>query len=258
MDTIVLPYRGEFGHKLMWHFATVHALPGKKLIYAESGDEPFYPSAEELRVVPAIADEKRRQRMSHDKEFIEIFAKEAQQQFPAAKLFWPGPGVRKYFVPRSACDYRISCDVAIAPRFRPCYGKSRNWAEWARLVAALQEEGHRVFLVGRPDASVTDIDVPAAWDYDDYTSASIEALCSAACCVCTDSGVGYLSLWCATPVIMITTREGWISAGHRRGVNVSRFQGVNHKKVSLKQVPGSWERPQLLIPEIRKAREMKT
>lgn len=250
IDKIVLPYRGEFGHRLMWHYASVHGLEGSKLVFGEKGEHPFFPSAVKFIEVPIMEDRLRRQHMRHDREFMQECADSAKRLFPEAEVIWPKPREKKFFIPEPGIKQDICCDVVLPPRKR-VYGNARNWDQWALLIEGLRDLGLRVFLVGAPESSYTNLGVPAAWDYEDFTSATIEALRSSSLCVCTDTGVGYLALWCAVPVLMITYRNGATAPGFNKHVSVKRFQAVNHTDAAFELVHGSWEDPARMINRVK-------
>ena len=243
IEKIIPPYRGEFGHKLMKHYAAVNGVRGSTLVYGEVGERMFYPGAAEFVEVPRLEDSKRRQNMPHDQEFRKECIEDGLSRYPGAEVCWPVKSPRKFFIPKPLSRRGIKCDVVVPPRYRAPYGTARNWDGYEQLVKTLQFAGYSVFLAGAPDSSCRDIEAPCAWDYEDYTSATVEALLSSRVCACTDSGVGYLALWCAVPVIMVTYAEGLIAPGHAKNVLQHRYKGVNHKNVHFELVHGSWEFP---------------
>ena len=115
---IVLPYRGEFGHKIMWHVPTIHALEGEKIVCCEAGEEALYPSASQFVLVDRKPDRRRREHPHHDQDFISEFRALLQSRFSGQFRLPSNHGPRRYFIPRPLATHGITADVVVCPRVR--------------------------------------------------------------------------------------------------------------------------------------------
>lgn len=181
-------WRKEFGLKVRYHVPWVHALPGPKRVEIEEGEEALYPSADEWVIVPRAPDEDRKGRAG-----------------------LPGPDEPvKRFVPKPYKPQGVSADVVICPRFRQ-YGSAKNWPNWSWLAEQLTARGINTFAAGAPDSSA-DVACPAAWDYERFLDASIEAMRSARLVISTDAGLAHLAVLCGAPLLLIT-HSGRVAPG---------------------------------------------
>ena len=236
---IILSFRAEFGMKLMWHVPWVNGIKGtNRIICIEKGDECLYPNAKEYIVLDRKADKHRKHLSKFDKEFNDELKASLVKKYPDAEYIYPKEGgPLKCFVPTPTKLNGIGCDIVIAPRKRDV-APIRNWQHWDDLVSKLKDMHYKIFAVGSPDASYK-VDCPASWDYDNFLDATVEALLNSKCLICTDTGVGYLSLLCGTMVNMISSNKALIHPGGTP-IRINRFQQVNHKNVQINVMHDTW------------------
>lgn len=183
-------FRGELGVKVHSHVPAVHALPGRKIVEIEEGEEALYPSADEWRVVPRVADGERR---GHPK-------------LPGHRRarFVPLPFIEPEALPPA--------DVVICPRVRD-YVETRNWLHWAALADELQARGVGVIAAGAPDSSAR-VPCPVTWEWPRFLDATIRAMLDARLVIATDAGLAHLAILCGRPLLIITHR-GRAASGPR-------------------------------------------
>ena len=229
MQQIILPYRGEFGHKIMTYVPTIHGFDSpKKIVCCEPGEECLYPSATKIIIVDRMLDKNRREKMHHDENFHEELTATLRKDYPKAEIKKSFNRKKKYFIPKPTETNNISCDVVICPRYRK-YGVAKNWKLWKELDVELSKK-YKVFAAGAADSS-GEIVSPASWSYERFLDASIEGMLSSKVVIATDTGLGYLALLCGKPLILISS-DGKTCPSYKK-ISLKRFQGVNHMKMNI-------------------------
>lgn len=237
---IFLPYRGEFGHLLMWHAPTVNAHEGKKIVCCEFGQEALFPGAlEYIYVNPRPEDEnKTANAHSYDTKLFEEIKNKHKKRFPDAKFIAPVGELkvdnsRKYFSYQPFQKQGIECDIVVCPRKR-VIAPDRNWDHWIELTKKLQENGYSVCAVGSPIASY-DVPCQKAWSYERFLDSTIEAIQKCKLVICTDSGLAHLAVQCGKPILMITF-NGQPGPETKWKVKWSRYEMENHCESKIKNV----------------------
>lgn len=203
-------FRGELGHKVMFHAPWVYAKGPGHVVEIEEGDEALYPLAKEWRVVPRAADSERRR---------------------PAKLSGPF----KRFVPEPHVRQNVGAPgVVICPRKRD-YGARKNWFGWHLLASEIPY----VFAAGAPDSSDTEVDCESAWHYKRFLDATIEAMRSAWLVVATDAGLAHLAVMCGAPLLLVTYR-GLTAPGPQVDAN-GRIMKPNYGSVDLERYINGYE-----------------
>lgn len=245
MANLWLPYRGEFGHKIMWHAPSVYADKSDKIMCCEIGEEALYPGAKEYIYVDRADDKKRRERVyGGEKEWLDDFVK--SNKFDGHNLIYPSRNrPKEYFVPKNKTERGIKCDVVVCPRKR-AYGNMKNWKLWPNFVKKLIGLGYSVFAAGAPDSSY-DVNCQKAWDHKRFLDASIEAMLSSKVCIATDNGLAHLAVMCGRDLLMIT--DGGKTSPSYPGVCIDRFNRENHMNCSIKLID-CWNNFDNLIGEI--------
>jgi ADP-heptose:LPS heptosyltransferase len=255
MIKVFLPFRGEFGHLLMWHAPAVNAHEGDKIVCCEYGQEGLFPGVAGYYFVDPRPEDKKKTANAHnyDKEVFEKIKKDRKVKFPDADFIEPTGEYRnkddkKYLVYQPHVNQGINCDIVVCPRKR-ALAPGRNWEHWIELTKKLQEIGYSVFAAGSPSASY-DVPCKKAWDYDRFCDATIEAILSSKLVVCTDSGLAHLSVQCAKPILMITNK-GQPGPGSRWKVKWPRYKAENHKSSKIETVD-DWNNLSLVVQKIQK------
>ena len=234
---LVLPYRGEFGHKIMWHVPTVHALKEEKVICCEPGEEALFPNALEHVIVDRGDDLVRREIMRHDKDFYADLLVKLAPKYPNFKPIFPHRGTSEFFIPKPITNYNISCDVVICPRKRR-YGSIKNWKHWNELSQELIKK-YKVFAGGAPDSSFELDNIDCAWKYERYLDATICALLSCKFVIATDNGLAFLALLCGKPLVLISHHDGKTAPGYLK-INMNRYNNINFRNVHIETIHNSW------------------
>lgn len=259
---LFLPYRGEFGHKIMWHMPFVYGYKGDKIVACEFGEEALFPNALDYIFVPRKKDQDRREWSKYDDDFRNRFKTQLKEKLPdnysldQLELVEPlGKNPEntvefEYFIPKPVRTFDINCDIAVCPRARQ-YGHSKNWAHWPELIDSLKKEGFKVFACGAPDSS-KNVDCDAAWKVTDryFTDATLEAFHSAKLVVATDNGLAHLAVQCGKPLLMITHQHG-LTAPKFGLVKMHRFRRQNHTKSPIKLCLNSWFDPSVVLKEAK-------
>lgn len=256
---LILPFRGEFGMKLMRHVPQVNAIPGEKIVCCEPGEEALYPSASQFEICAKNDDDKRRESYDKDKSFVDNYTKQLRKKYGKEVKFIKTDQKMpcKYFIPKPYVEFGIKTDIVVCPRKRE-YGAEKNWKHWPAFVKRLPE--YQVFAAGAPDSSY-DVDCPKAWDYPRCLDATLEAINSCKLVVATDNGIAHLAVQCGKPLLMITHKEGLVAPGPvRRGdgkivrkqyfpVKIERFHKENHTGSRIHVLHHGWENLELVIEE---------
>ncbi|MHC4698488.1 MAG: hypothetical protein ACYTFA_17280 [Planctomycetota bacterium] len=284
---IVLPYRGEFGHKIMWHASFINALPKPKIVFCEMGEECLYPDVTHYEIVKSPDEFSRLEWTEYDNDFIQrcrhhsIFSRWVSNvggamfcvpnipgRSDTVRVEWVEPLPKhpenqdglKPFVPEPYFRQNITCDVVVCPRKRSHPDQlCKNWPNWPRLVDALTPR-YTVFAGGAPDSSDPEVNCPRAWDYDRFLDATVEAMLSAKVVVATDSGLAHLAVLCGRPLLLITHGAGEIAPGYRPGhgqVNLERYYRVNnaHCKSPILVLHRTWDDVPLIVQAVTTAVE---
>jgi hypothetical protein len=233
---VFLPYRGEFGHKIMWHVPTVYHCKGEKVVCCEQGEEALFPGATEYVLVERNADANRREKMNSDEELHQRLTRELSSEYTAAEFVRPQRGTLEFFVPEPRVRYGITCDVVICPRKRR-YGSVRNWKLWPQLYEALAST-HRVFAAGAPDSS-EEVGPHKAWAYERFLDATLEAMLAAKVVIATDTGLAFLALLCGKPICLISHSSGQASPSSPP-IRLERYRRSNHKGVTIDVACDAW------------------
>jgi len=259
---VILPLRAEFGMKVWWHAPAVHAIEGEKVVYIEPGDEALYPSATRHILVNRQDDEKRRNRYSRDREYVDHIREIAVKKFGQGveivmpKDDWP----RERFVPEPFNNVRLEYDVVVCPR-RRLYGAEKNWPEWMHLVDWLVGSGLRVFAAGAHDSSYQ-VKCDRAWDLDRFLDATISAMLNAKLVVATDAGLAHLAVLCGAPLLMITYGDNLVAPGpivdetgrqfedQYFAVKYDRYEEANHTGSEIQMLRFSWYDPHKVFTEV--------
>lgn len=228
MIPIYLPFRGELGHKVMWHAPSVNHFSREKIVCIEPGDEALYPNAIKYIQVERKNDDRRRYRPRDDRAFLEDLVEELKLDYPQDQYRFIPPkekAPRSFFKPIPYKDYEVDCDIVVCPRRRN-YGSNRNWGHWEWIIDKLMESGLKIFAAGAPDSSL-DVNCPRAWDYERYLDATISAIHSSRYILSTDTGLAHLGLMCGSDVLMIV-HEGRPSPATKWKCKMRRFREENH------------------------------
>lgn len=239
MKNLWLPYRGEFGHKVLWWAPSVYADKGPKVVCCEEGEEALFPGAEEYLIVPRNQDSKRREYVHYDQAFLDQLKDSLPPRFQGYNIVVPSKSYPKeYFTPKPLKQYGIVCDLVVCPR-RRSYGQRKNWDHWPSLISRLVGRGFVVFAAGAPDSSM-DVEIPKAWDYPRFLDATLEAMGSAELCISTDNGLAHLAVACGRPLLLISS-QGRTCPGHS-GIRMRRYRSENHTGSPI-EVIDAWDDP---------------
>lgn len=240
---IVPLYRGEFGLEIRFRVPVVYAM-GDVVVEIEAGKEALYPRATH-RIV---------ERRPEDT--VEASRERGSQGRPKVS------GPEKRFVPEPHIPQGTGApDVFICPRKRH-YVSQKNWPHWPWLAEALQSEGFEVFAGGVADASDTDVECEAAWEYDRPLDASIEAMKAAKLVVAPCSGLCHLAVLCGAPLLVFTyegldapgpviTSSGRKVADQRWPVRMDKYYHAANHTGSLIESMNGWEYPAEIVTEVR-------
>ena len=134
---IILPFRGEFGMKLMRHVPQVNAITGDKIVCCEPGEEAFYPSASSYEICDKNNDDNRRESYQKDSDFISNYTNKLRKKYGDGPKFIKTDQDMpcKYFIPKPYVDFGIKTDIVVCPRKRK-YGAEKNWKHWPAFVKA--------------------------------------------------------------------------------------------------------------------------
>jgi len=259
----LLPFRGEFGIKLLRHICRVHAIEhSHKIIVCEKGDEGLYPTAREFLICAYNVDVEKRDQPIVDKDFIISFLNReiSPRLNPGDSVVWPGfEGPRAYFVPQPylRVEHDIVPDVVICPRKR-AYGSSKNWPHWKLLVEELLSVGIRnIVAAGAPDSSDRQLEnvIPCSWTVTRNLDCTLAWMNSCKVVVSTDNGLAHLAVWCGKYLLLISHSDGIVAPGpvtdqngnlikpHYWKINLGQFQSENHLKSAIEVAPNSWDDP---------------
>lgn len=266
----VLPFRGEFGIKLLRHVCRVAALRHpRKVVVCEEGEEALYPSAKEHLICTRNADERRRDLPERDGSYVRTLTAEivAPRLLPADTIVWLGAdGPRSYFHPTPFVAVRAEVvpDVVICPR-RRTYGSSKNWPHWQTLVEELKRGGvERVVAAGAADSSVRELDsvIPCSWSHPRPLDCTIHWLRQAKLVVATDAGLAHLAVWCGRPLLLVSHLDGRVAPGpvsDEHGtvfsaqylkIDLAAYQSENHSNSRIELLPHSWQNPKAVAARI--------
>lgn len=265
---VVLPFRGEFGIKLMRHVPVVHAMSGKKIVCCEPGEDALYPSAAQVIYCSRKKDAERRDQYSKDAEYVEDMKHKMAEMFPRASLVMTDVGMPKaYFKPKprkfaicGTIDGTKDIDVLICPRRRE-YGKEKNWPHWQSLADELSDRGLKVAAAGAPDSSVEVHGVAKTWKCSPGMTldTAIDAMNRSKVVVATCAGLAHLAMWCGAPLLLISYgKEGLVAPGparlgdgtiaHERywPIKTERYAEQNHLGASFQVLTDSWDHPKMV------------
>lgn len=254
MTDIFLPFRGEFGHLIMWHAPTVnyHKVENK-VVCCEEGQEALFPDANEYIYVPTINEDKKKTPGTHkkDKELFDILKINLSEIFNNPNFHYPvGENWKKnkslYISYQPHVKQNIHFDVIICPRKRP-KGSDRNWGHWEELVDILNSYDLSVFACGSESSSCTGVNCPKSWEYKRFLDATIEAIQNSKIVVCTDSGIAHLSVQCGRRTLIINNNN----KNGKRPVKWSRFDRQNHMNCEIININDSWDRPENIAKKIQ-------
>lgn len=242
---VVPPFRGEFGHVVMYHAPGVRALPRPVVVAIEPGMDALYPDAEHV-YCERRPDPERRASYGTDRRYVQDWTLKLKKRHPEARVaqpdrFWKQG--RRRFVPRPIETYGIMADVVVCPRRRE-FGPERNWPRWHLLVEALTASGLRVFAAGSREASA-DMPCPAAWDYHRELDASLEAMHAARLVIATDTGLAHLAAMAGRPLLMITHGE-FTDPTRRWKVEMWRYDEDNHLGTPIHRAD-AWHEPEKVV-----------
>jgi hypothetical protein len=266
----VLPFRGEFGIKLLRHVCRVHAIKHpNKLVVCEEGDEALYPSARSIINCARNVDHSRRDQPSEDSVFVQHFAAEAicHLLVPGDSIVWPSfSGPTEYFVPKPYVNVNctVTPDVVICPRKR-AYGSSKNWPYWWDLVKHLSQLGIRsVVAAGGQDNSDRNVEklLPCSWTFPRTLDRTLDWMGRAKVVLATDSGLAHLSVWCGKHLVLISHGNGLVAPGpvaDETGrvlrsqywpINQAQYESENHLKSKIEVLSDSWHNPRSVASRI--------
>ena len=205
--TVYLPFRGEFGHRVMWHSRQVYTgQEARKIACIEAGTEALYPGCE-YEHVPSPPDVKRDHLLKTDKEFRQKIQQQMAQKYPGATFVEPDRHAElTHFEPAPHIPQTdLSPDLVVCPRWRE-HGRDRNWAHWRRLTESLVKHKFLVVAAGNRDCSMA-VPCKRAWEFDRPLDATIEVMRRAPLVVATDSGLAHLAVMLGRPTLIITFRN---------------------------------------------------
>lgn len=249
---VFLPYRGEFGHVVMWHSQQVHAGTRPKVVCIEPGMEALYPGCI-YHYVESKPDASKRGLPSKDREFREAVKSDLLSRWPNASLIAPKPKAKKLHFhpePYEPVDVEGPYDFIVCPRRRQ-YGHRKNWNRWPRLIEDLSSSGFSACVAGKKESSFTNFDsrIPASWQYDRQLDATIAMMQQAQVVVCTDSGLAHLAAMMGKPIVMVTYK-GYTAPG-TKGVQWKRYHSDHPDGTSIEEVHG-WYNENRVFREARK------
>lgn len=261
-------YRGELGLEIYFRVPVVYAM-GKRepiAVEIEEGKEALYRSAAEHIIVerePETTEAASRKRGGVGRPKIsgpaERFVPEphatlgllANLDEAGISLWDPDP-------------WGCVPEVVVCPRWRG-YGETKNWGEWPKLTAMLQDAGMCVGAAGAPDSSA---DVPClkAWElayHERFLDASILLIRSTRLVIATDAGLAHLAVLCGASLLLVTyrglvapgpvinssgrkARDSYWRAGYDPAERINRFEDANHTGAPIEYVDG-WEDPKRVV-----------
>jgi hypothetical protein len=256
---IILPFRGEFGMKLIHHVPIVHSIKCEnKIVVCEIGEESLYPTANEYILCDRRNDELRRDTSKNDKKFLDHLINKFWKVYGRnLNVITTTPSMSKsYFKPHSFSNILLNqeIDIVICPRKRK-YGEEKNWHGWKRLSEILIEKYNlNVFAIGAPDSSYADLhpNCMCSWDYKNFLDVSITAINSSKLVISTDSGLAHLSVWCGQPLLLISYEDGKIAPGPVKDgqgrivrndywkINMKHYMSENHLASPINIIHNAW------------------
>jgi ADP-heptose:LPS heptosyltransferase len=237
------PYRGEFGHMVMWHAPWFNALDGKKLIVCEKGYEPLYPSADIGIDTVEKPDGARREWTKYDQEEIDRWKHRLTRICPNATIVEPpvkhpeSSTHLKYFQPMPDLA-KDGPDIVVCPRYRD-YGEVKNWEHWRYVAHRLTGRGKNVLAVGKGGATA-DCGIGTVYGL----AGAIRAMRRGGVVVATDSGLAHLAVMCGTQLLLIGD-NGNTAPGYGP-IKMKRFERANHRHATIVLIDG-WNHPDRVI-----------
>jgi ADP-heptose:LPS heptosyltransferase len=230
MNDIFLPWRNEFGTLVSYYCRFINAYKSDhKIACIKKGHESLYPSVKEFFYDwEDIKDSDKRGLKSfrgaghHD--FMSELSDELTYEFGKSTIHMPHlkkrtpvvkqPGWKFDIKPQKT--FGISCDIAIAPRFRD-YASGKNWAHWPELAEKLSDAGYSVASLGVKDfsADCPSVDI-RSWDYPGGLDSDIELLQNCKLLICTDAGIAHLGALAGAPMTVIYDQDGILPGYNRR------------------------------------------
>lgn len=237
MSVVYLPFRGEFGHRVMWHAPWVYQ-ERAKIVCCEPGDECLFPTAKVfIEVPPPPHDRYRSHRSLADAMYLRsLRAKYEETRGPLSGCPENLSSLPR-FVPQPREKRGIETDIVICPRRREL-APQRNWPHWHELERELSSNW-RVFAAGAKDSSHHTIKCDAAWNYPRHLDATVEAMLSAKMVVSTDTGLAHLAVLCGRPLMIICHGNGYTGPGSNK-VQYWRFHAANHMQAPIGFLNHSW------------------
>jgi hypothetical protein len=236
---VYLPFRGEFGHKLMWHVPWIYSEHAERVCCHE-GEEALFPRAKSFHYVARLCDRERGDRTGSDETYIRGLERLfALSRRPMARQ--PNEKVMRgfeRFIPTPHEARGIRSEIVLCPRAREVCPE-RNWSHWRRLAGDLSDL--RLFAAGARESSV-DLGIESAWDFERDIDSTIEAMLSARLVVSTDAGLGHLAMLCGRPLLVIC---------HKRTVYRWRYRAANHVSAPLRFLNLAWDDPSKAVDSIR-------
>ncbi len=255
---LILPNRGEFGLKVMYHVPAVHAIEHEKIVFAEPGEDCLYPSASKIITVPSQPDDNMRRGMQErDGDFHEQIMKwygylgdnwiETDSHMPR-KRFVPSDKGHHRWGAKILGDY-FAPDVVVCPRRRQ-YGATKNWPWWFALVKDLKAESLEVVSAGRGETSYH-----VACPNDRIVVDIIAQMKLAKFVIATDAGLAHLALLVGADLLLITHGDGLVAPGPVLDpdgkpmqdaygpVRWDRYDEGNHAGAEVRVVKDAWDEP---------------
>jgi hypothetical protein len=228
IDTVILPWRGEFGQMLMTHVRWVQSLPGNKVVCCRDGDQPLFPSAKEFfhdwEGLPDHLRTPAYMRGDENQEYLARLTRKLKERWPTAAIRTPLDGVKpqRYqasvahdFKPVPRCPAPPTFpQVLVAPRYRQ-HGQHRNFAHWEEVTQRLVRLGLSVGLLGAKETSTDSEAVPTrnkAWMKPDNLSTTLWWMQRAKLVLATDSAMAHLAVLAQAPLKVIYAEPG-VEAG---------------------------------------------
>lgn len=258
---LILPFRNEFGTMISYYTRWVHGLDvPNKLVCIKRGHECLFPSASGFFYDWVDTEDRWKRgiktfRHKNHKEYVKNLECRIRDEFDIDKAFVPVCPKRQpvkflrenNFVPKLDCKFGISCDVALAPRYRE-HASSRNYPResWQYIADSLRDRGFRVGCLGLRDFSF-DIDVDVkSWDYVGGLSSDIELLYSCKLAITLDSGLAHLAVLCSVPLKIIYGERGRLPGSNIHWMlHIHKGLATNH----CEPIIGGWEDPSVVVDE---------
>lgn len=217
--TIWLPFRGEFGARMLWFVPTFHVAPSPKLICCEVHQECLYPTADEFYIVPSPADPNSTGATGAPGD--EQLYEEIKAHFGDVEYVLPkhNDSLTQYFIVKPRLTYDLFPDVVLFKRMKSA-NIGKVWSHWDRLTDDLRSKGINVYVA------------------DNYnTDEIVWAIQHCKLALSVQTGGMYLCMLCGMRVSILCTEDEKEGEPSTQGIMVNDLHRMNISGCGWELVP---------------------